>query len=108
MKRLVLITGIILAVCLFAGVYAAPSGAVQTPETLVQTSQLEQTGGVQIYILKAENGRLAVYKKGEDKPYIQTQTNINNLPQGDILRLEKGIEVSGEDNLRKSLEDYCS
>lgn len=108
MKRLVLITGIILIMCMLIGVYAAPSVAVQTNNTSVQTSQSKATDKTQIFVLKAENGQLLVYKKGDSAPYLETQRNINSLPQGDILRLEKGIEIYGESNLRKALEDYGS
>ena len=60
------------------------------------------------YILKSENNRLVVYKKGENTPYKVTDTVTDRLPHSDILRLEKGITVTGTVNLRKALEDYCS
>lgn len=103
MKKLVVVTGIILMVCLFTQVYNAPT----VPVEATQTSEYKADES-EVYVLKAENGRLAVYIKGESTPYMITDTLIDTLPQSDILRLEKGIEVSGKDNLRKSLEDYCS
>ena len=33
---------------------------------------------------------------------------VSNLPKGDALYLEKGIEIKGKENLMRALEDYCS
>ncbi len=105
MKKLVLITGIILMACLFTSVYAAPSASVKASVT-ANTEDKSET--VDIYIMKAENNRIVVYKKGEQVPYIETETLVSSLPKGDIMLLEKGIEIEGEKNLQKSLEDFCS
>ncbi len=105
MKKLVLITGIILMACLFTSVYAAPSASVKASVT---TNTEDKSETVDIYIMKAENNRIVVYKKGEQVPYIETETLVSSLPKGDIMLLEKGIEIEGEKNLQKSLEDFCS
>lgn len=105
MKRLIGITGIILISCVCIGALYSPSEAVNT-EAQVVVTQSEKIDV--IYILKAENNRLVVYKKGEKEPHIVTETYVNNLPKGDILRLVEGIEIKGEKNLQKSLQDYCS
>ena len=102
MKKLVGITGIILICCVCIGAIYTPSQAVNTEIQTVATESDE------IYILKAEDNKIVVYKKGEEKPYIVTDTYINSLPKGDILRLNEGIEILGEKNLQKSLQDYCS
>lgn len=60
------------------------------------------------YIIKAEKGYIVVYKKGEDKAYLTTDCRVSNLPKGDALYLEKGIEIKGKENLMRALEDYCS
>ena len=105
MKKLVLITGIILMVCLFTSVYASPAATVGT-----QTSATQENKGNENedFLLKSENNRIVVYRFGENTPYMTTDTLVNTLPKGDIMLLEKGIEVKGEENLKKSLEDYCS
>lgn len=105
MKKLICITGIILMVCLFTGAYFAPADTTQA-----QTLNYSDTKSVQkdLFVLKAENNRIVVYKNGGDLPYLTTDTLVNTLPKGDIMLLEKGIEIKGEENLRKSLEDYCS
>ena len=105
MKKLVLITGIILMVCLFTSVYASPSATVGTNATVTEESK---GGENEVFVLKSENNRIVVYRFGENTPYITTDTLVSTLPKGDIMLLEKGIEVNGEENLKKSLEDYCS
>lgn len=102
MKKLVGITGIILICCVCIGAIYTPSQAVDTEVQTVAT-QFDE-----IFILKAENNKLVVYRKDEKEPFIVTDTYINSLPKGDILRLNEGIEISGEKNLQKSLQDYCS
>ena len=98
MKRLVCITGIILISCLFTGMLFAPSSSAEIQNT-VESSTV---------VLKSENNRIVVYKKGENSPYITTDTLTDSLPKGDVMRLKEGIEVKGKAQLRKSLEDYCS
>lgn len=105
MKRIVCITGIILISCVCIGALSTPSKAVNTE---VQTMITEPSEKIITYILKAENSRIVVYKKGENTPFMVTDTYINSLPKGDILRLNEGIEIQGEKKLQKSLQDYCS
>lgn len=106
MKRLVCITGIILISCLFTGMLFAPSSSAEIQNTVESST----VSGVQdeIFVLKSENNRIVVYKKGENSPYITTDTLTDSLPKGDVMRLKEGIEVKGKAQLRKSLEDYCS
>ena len=105
MKKLVLITGIILMVCLFTSVYATPAATVGTNATVTEENKDSEN---EVFVLKSENNHIVVYKFGENTPYMTTDTLVNTLPKGDIMLLEKGIEVKGEENLKKSLEDYCS
>lgn len=112
MKRLVLITGVILMGCLFTGAFFSPESEINTQNTIAsENTTIEKKNEQHIneeYILKSENNRLVVYKKGENTPYKVTDTVTDRLPHSDILRLEKGITVTGTVNLRKALEDYCS
>ncbi|MGN1432819.1 MAG: hypothetical protein ACI4XI_03860 [Ruminococcus sp.] len=105
MKKLILITGIILMVCLFTSVYASPAATVETGTGI---SEEEKGNKNEVFVLKSENNRIVVYRYGENTPYMTTDTLVSTLPKGDIMLLEKGIEVKGEENLKKSLEDYCS
>ena len=105
MKKLVLITGIILMVCLFISVYAAPAATVGTQVSVTDENKGNEN---EVFVLKSENNYIVVYKFGENTPYMTTDTLVSTLPKGDIMLLEKGIEVKGEENLKKSLEDFCS
>ncbi len=105
MKRLVGITGIILMVCLFTGMMFAPENPQSANNTQVVKNVSVQE---EVFIMKAENNRLVVYRKGETAPYMITDTFVGSLPKGDILILEHGIEIEGEKSLKKYLEDYCS
>ena len=105
MKKLVLITGIILMVCLFTSVYAAPAATVGTQVSVTDENKDNEN---EVLVLKSENNYIVVYKFGENTPYMTTDTLVSTLPKGDIMLLEKGIEVKGEENLKKSLEDFCS
>lgn len=104
MKKLVLITGIILMTCLFTSVYAFEPENINTSTNTETLDQAEND----VYVMKSRNNRIVVYKKGETAPFIETETLVSSLPKGDILMLEKGIEIKGEKNLQKSLEDFCS
>lgn len=106
MKRLVSITGSILIICLMVSVFLAPSGEAHSANTV--QSETVSTNTEEIFIIKAADNHIVVYKKGESEPYLNTDTLIDSLPKGDIVYLEKGIEVKGRNNLRKALEDYCS
>lgn len=105
MKKLVLFTGIILMMCLFVSVYSAPAATVGTQVSVTDENKGNEN---EVFVLKSENNHIVVYKFGENTPYMETDTLVSTLPKGDIMLLEKGIEVKGEENLKKSLEDFCS
>lgn len=112
MKKLISITAVILFGCLFIGSFCATQDVPNmTGQNIIYNEKEteERADEVkQVYIIKSEDGRLVVYKQGDAKPYMQTDTFVKALPKGDVLRLEKGIEVTGDENLKKYLEDYCS
>ena len=109
MKKLIGITGVILIACIcISSLYPMPTAA-QTSTVPTATALAEPTAkSVENYIIKSENNVIVVYKAGESTPYIVTEARTDNLPKGDILRLKSGVEVDGEKNLKKMLEDYCS
>lgn len=108
MKKLVLLTGIILIICTVVnGLYTTETFA-QTEANLNQIYNTETTTSHTTYIIKSLNGVVAVYIKEKDEPYIVTETRISNLPKSDAKQIENGIEILGDENLRKTLEDICS
>lgn len=112
MKKLIAITAVILFGCFFVSTFSATQNVQNRAEqTIIYNEKVTDTQideENQVYVIKAENGKLTVYKKGDESPYMQTSTYVSTLPKGDILRLEKGVEVTGIKNLKKYLEDYCS
>ena len=91
------VTGVILLICVCVSVFAAaPQSGEPAPEAPVK------------YVVKSERGRLTVYRFGESEPFMTTETFSSQLPKSDAERLRHGVEVEGEQSLRKTLEDYCS
>lgn len=105
MKKLIGITGIILIGCVcVSSLYAPKANAAFTAEQTVQA----QASSEESFVVKSENNFIVVYRNGESTPYLTTQSRADSLPKSDIMQLKSGIEVVGEKNLRKLLEDYCS
>ena len=109
MKKIVGLTGVILIACMMISSLFAPVNSVENTSATNDFSVLQESGKENFdYIIKAEKGYIVVYKKGENEPYLTTDCRVSNLPKGDALYLEKGIEIKGKENLMKALEDYCS
>ena len=109
MKKIVGLTGVILIACMMISSLFAPMNSAENTSATSDYSASQNEGtGESDYIIKAENGYIVVYKKGENKAYLTTDCRVSNLPKGDALYLEKGIEIKGKENLMKALEDYCS
>ena len=63
----------------------------------------------EIYILKENDGYIAIYKLNEEgKEILIKSTGVitSYLPEVDMLELRKGIKVVGKENLNARLEDY--
>ena len=98
-KKLICIaaTGVILIICVCISAFAAaPQGEAPSPAPLNK------------YVIKSEQGRLVVYRAGDSTPFMTTETFSAQLPKSDTEQLRQGVEVEGEQSLRKTLEDYCS
>lgn len=104
MKKLISIT----AVCLFTCLFLSASFAPETSADTVQSKSHYEENTPQEYILKAENGVIVVYKKGSDIPLFSTEAAYSGLPKKDQTELENGVSVSGYNNLKRLIEDYCS
>ena len=92
MKKIVGLTGVILIACMMISSLFAP------------VNSAENTSATGNYSSSQNNGTT----EGEDKAYLTTDCRVSNLPKGDALYLEKGIEIKGKENLMRALEDYCS
>ena len=105
MKKLIAITGIILIGCVCIGAAFAPKdNPVQSTSASPESTEKTDSG----YIIRAENGKIAVYRKNASEPLYTTDALVASLPRSDIDRLSSGIEVENERELRLVLQDYCS
>ena len=65
--------------------------------------------GEEEYILKVQDGRLAVFRRGDaHNPVQTTDIHIGSLRNYDRSLLEGGITVRGADALARILEDFGS
>lgn len=106
LKKLICVTGIILIACVVTGNIF--SGNTDASAQTVGQSEVQDSQKEEVFILKTEDGYLNVYCKDSGKIYLHTGTMTANLPKSDAMRLEKGVEITGKDALRKAVEDYCS
>ena len=89
----------------------APAGSETPPssEQLSLAAQAVPESGVQYYLLKDSNGRVAVYRCDSEgnAGALVTVTGIytNLLPENDLLRLRRGVVVRSELELDLLLED---
>ena len=61
-----------------------------------------------IYILKEYDGKLAVFRENQSKPYQVFNVYVKTLPAFDQGQLKQGIHVDGDDELSSLIEDYIS
>ena len=99
MKRLIVITGVILVVYLV--LVTVVTQEADAPAA-VGVQQATESG----YRIGASEGRVAVFRDGN--LYLRTDTTLSSLPKSDRNRLEQGINVDSLKELKSLLEDYCS
>ena len=99
MKKLIAVTGVILIA------YVIFSAAVGTARPILpdRSAALAESS---VYVMREEEGRVVVYLNGAI--FLRTATPVANLPKNDRLKLQKGITVYSEEELKRLVEDYCS
>ena len=60
------------------------------------------------FLLGVNDGYVALWKDGGNKPYQVFPLRIELLPKSDQQALERGILVTDESELNRLLEDYLS
>ena len=105
MKKLLLITGLILIGCVLTDSLAAPPAS---NITVVEATTAAAKAAVRGYVVRDCDGKIAVYRKGESAPMLITQTLTESLPRADAKRLRAGVDAPDRQTLEKLLEDYCS
>ncbi|MDR0738959.1 MAG: hypothetical protein LBF33_02260 [Oscillospiraceae bacterium] len=81
----------------------------QNDECIEETPN-EQEPPVQsiTYLIKAYKGKIAVFEFGDTEPFKVMDCQISILPKTDQKALEIGVQVEGEAELTRLLQDYCS
>lgn len=59
-----------------------------------------------LYTLRAESGKLALFKAGEEMPVARYDIYLSLLPEIDAAALRQGIPVYTREELYQYLEDY--
>ena len=60
------------------------------------------------YILKAYEGHIGIFRKGESIPIEEMDVSLEDLPQADQEMLREGIPAKDKESLRSIMEDYES
>ena len=60
------------------------------------------------FLLGVQNGYIALWKDGIEKPLRVFPYQVKMLPLADQLALKKGIVIKSESSLAEFLEDYLS
>lgn len=102
MKKLIIITGVILIVYLVGMTMVAQPASAPS----AKTSSSGETAAYSGYLIGISEERVTVFKDG--KPYIRTDTQISDLPKSDQARLEEGVRIDSLKELKEKLQDYCS
>ena len=111
MRNAILITlvGILLVSLFIIGViYALPTQPqASSPSSSSVPSPLEQPDAYP-YLLKAYDGKLAVFTKDLVQPDLVFDIYIKTLPAFDQEQLQQGIRVQTYEKLTSLIEDYIS
>ena len=111
MKKLVLITGIIIYTLFsISAVFAVSNENTPTvaPTSTVATETESATEKKDRFVVKSHKGRIVVFDCNTGEMIMESDTLISNLPREDAEILKSGIYANSRDELRKILEDYCS
>lgn len=100
MKRLILITGVLLLG--YVVLTATEPNAQPVLSDKAPTSASTVSG---LYTLTDYDGRVAVMLDGA--LYLQTDVPVSLLPKADRVRLHNGVTFYSLDEMKSALEDYC-
>ncbi|MGN0545023.1 MAG: BofC C-terminal domain-containing protein [Acutalibacteraceae bacterium] len=67
---------------------------------------IEKTATPDKYIIRDYQGRVAVFRYGEDEPEEVFEVFTSSLPESECERISKGITVKSDEELQSLIEDY--
>lgn len=109
MKNAILLTlaGIFLVSLITIGIaYAMPAGAEES-SSISESAPAPSAGGA-AYLLRAYEGKLAVFTEDLVTPDLVFDVYVRTLPEADQKQLERGIRAGSYEDLTKLVEDYIS
>ena len=80
--------------------YYTPNAAA-SQENSGETPSREES-----YLVTVYDGKIGVFREGEDEPFLTADTEVYLLPREDVAILEKGIRAQGFGAVKSILEDY--
>ena len=83
---------------------ASPEASPASPANAA-ANETERTSKP-LFIIRAYDGKLAIYKNGDASPFEVLDVYIFTLPEHDRKLLNAGIGVDSTDELRSIIEDY--
>ncbi|GMB10549.1 MAG: hypothetical protein NkDv07_0366 [Candidatus Improbicoccus devescovinae] len=63
---------------------------------------------IEPYILRAHNGKVFVFKIGNETPLHETEIKFNELAELDKMLLQNGIQATTYEQIQEYIEDYVS
>ncbi len=118
MKKLLIITGTILLLCIIITSQTNTNEIKADP--LITENISKEISSVQtqdnhhenndksFYVLKEYNNYVAIFHSNEEKPLYVSKTLVKDLPKADKLLLKCGIRANDKKTLTRLVEDYCS
>lgn len=90
-------------------VIIAAFAAIQSQQFPIRQSDGNaRTAAVYPYQLKEYEGKIGIYRTGEDKPYRVIDVYVSTLPAADQIELRDGIYIQSDEHLQRIIEDYES
>ena len=80
--------------------YYTPNAAA-SQENSGETPSREES-----YLVTVYDGKIGVFREGEDEPFLTADTEVYLLPREDVAILEKGIRAQDFGAVKSILEDY--
>lgn len=108
MRNAILLTlaGIFLVSLITIGIaYATPADAGESPSV---SESAPEPAGDEMYLLRAYEGKLAVFTQDLVTPDLVFDVYVRTLPEYDREQLERGVRVGSYEELTKLVEDYIS
>ncbi len=100
-----LLTGIAVSLVIVAG---SMTYTIQQSQSMAQEAEPTEAVTEPGYLLRIDNGQLALFRTGSSVPYQRLDMPLNLLSEYDYSQLEQGVTAATEAELRRLVEDYTS